>query len=150
MAVPGKKGPRPSAAKAKSKPKVPKKHPAKKTTEEPVKRPRQGRLPGTEDAKIDILEDLAEDYAAIRDQRQGLSRREVDLKKKLLDLMKANKKKVYQRNGVSIKIEVEKEKVIVRVKNVDGDDEFDATEADITSKEEAQGPVDTEEGDDTE
>ena len=84
-----------------------------------VKRPRQQRIPGTEDAKIDALEEIAEDYASIRDQRQLLTVQEVDLKSKVLDLMKANGKEHYRRNGVEITITHEKESVKVRVKKAD-------------------------------
>jgi hypothetical protein len=110
----GKRGPRPGAKTAKVK--KSKSLDAAQDFKEPVRKPRQQRLPGTEDAKIDILEDLAQDYAEIRDQRQGLSRREVELKGKLLDLMKAQKKSHYQRDGVEITVIVEKEKVKVRIK----------------------------------
>lgn len=86
---------------------------------EPVQRPRQQRIPGTEDAKIDALEEIAEDYAAIRDKRQLLTTQEVDLKGKVLDLMKANNKEHYRRNGVEITIVHEDETVKVRVKKAD-------------------------------
>ena len=80
------------------------------------KKPRQSRLPGTEDAEIEELESAAEDYADIRDQRQELTVEEVRLKKELLDLMHSNKKVEYNHDGVSIKIVVESEKVRVRIK----------------------------------
>lgn len=84
-----------------------------------VQRPRQHRIPGTEDAKIDALEEIAEDYASIRDQRQLLTVQEVDLKSKVLDLMKANGKEHYRRNGVEITIIHEDETVKVRVKKAE-------------------------------
>jgi len=86
---------------------------------EPVHRPRQQRIPGTQDARIDALEEIAEDYAAIRDKRQLLTTQEVDLKGKVLDLMKANNKEHYRRNGVEITIVHEEESVKVRVKKAD-------------------------------
>lgn len=89
------------------------------TPAEPVQRPRQQRIPGTEDAKIDALEEIAEDYAEIRDKRQLLTVQEVDLKSKVLDLMKANGKEHYRRNGVEITIIHEDETVKVRVKKAD-------------------------------
>jgi hypothetical protein len=82
---------------------------------EPVKRPRQQRIPGTEDAKIDALEDAAQDYAAKRDQRMQLTIQESDLKMTLLRLMKENKKETYQRDGVEINIVHEEETVRVRI-----------------------------------
>ena len=92
-----------------------------KDFEEPVKRPRQERLSGTEDAKIDRLEELAQDYAAIRDQRQRLTVQEVELKKKLMDAMEANKKEVYKRDGIEIKIVAEEKTVKVKVSKADED-----------------------------
>jgi hypothetical protein len=82
---------------------------------EPVKRPRQQRIPGTEDAKIDALEDAAQDYAAKRDQRMQLTIQESDLKMTLLRLMKENKKETYRRDGVEINIVHEEETVRVRI-----------------------------------
>jgi hypothetical protein len=78
--------------------------------------PRQMPLPGTEDNKIAAIENLALDYAELRDERVALSAREVDLKQKLIDKMHALGKQEYRRNGVSVKLTVEKEGVKVRVK----------------------------------
>ena len=141
MALKGKAGPRPEGKKARKKqealdPGADFDKPARRAPkDEPAKRPRQQRLPGTEDAKIDLLEDLAADYASIHDERQGLSRKEVELKGKLLDLMKANKKSFYQRDGVTIQVIVETEKVKVRIKG-HGDDEPE-TESDEESEPES-------------
>jgi hypothetical protein len=80
------------------------------------KRPKQSRLPTMEDAKIEELEDLAGDYAAVRDKRQKLTLDEVELKQDLLDLMKANKKETYLHNGIEIRVVHEKENVKVKIK----------------------------------
>jgi hypothetical protein len=79
--------------------------------------PRQDRLPGMADAKIQALHNAAMDYADIRDQRQALTKQEVDLKEKLIGLMHAHKKEVYDYNGVHIELIVEEETVKVRVKS---------------------------------
>ena len=88
-----------------------------------VKRPRQKKLPGMEDDKIDKLENLAMDYAHIRDKRQALTAEEVPAKKKLLDEMKTLGRMKYKRGGISIERTVEKEKIRVRVKKEDPDGE---------------------------
>ena len=78
---------------------------------------RQKDLPGMEDRKIAALENAAQDYAEIRDQRQGLSQKEVELKGNLLTLMHKLDKTEYHRGNVSISVIVEKEKVKVRIKS---------------------------------
>lgn len=79
-------------------------------------KPRQARLPGVEDAKIEGLESAAEEYADIRDKRQALTKEEVTLKNRLLAIMHKNGKKSYNHQGVSVQVIVEKEKVRVRIK----------------------------------
>ena len=81
--------------------------------------PKQKRLPTMEDNKLDDLEAAAESYADIRDQRIALNAEEVDLKGKLLNLMKSHSKTQYQRDGISIKIVAEKETVKVKIKKED-------------------------------
>jgi hypothetical protein len=89
---------------------------AKKAAKEVKKGPRQQQLPEMEDSKITVLEDLALSYAEVRDERQGLTKREVELKGKLLDLMKAQKKEHYHRGNIKIDVVHEKENVKVKVK----------------------------------
>jgi hypothetical protein len=86
-----------------------------------VNRPRQAKLPTMEDDKIDKLEDLAMDYAAVRDQRQALTAQEVPAKDALLKEMKKLGRMTYKRDGISIVRTVEKEGVTVRVKKPDPD-----------------------------
>ena len=81
--------------------------------------PRQNQLPGMEDAKMARIENLAFDYAELRDERVALSAREIDLKTKLIDEMHKQKKTEYKRNGITVKLTVEKEGVKVRVKSED-------------------------------
>jgi hypothetical protein len=83
--------------------------------------PRQQVLAGIGDTKIAAIENAALDYAEIRDQRQELTTQEVDLKKKLLDLMHAKKLTEYKRNGISVKVVLEQENVKVRVKESEDD-----------------------------
>jgi hypothetical protein len=81
--------------------------------------PRQDRLPGMADAKIQSLHDAALDYAEIRDKRQELTKSEVELKDRLMKLMHKYKKTVYDYNGVHIELVVEEESVKVRVRDPD-------------------------------
>jgi hypothetical protein len=95
----------------------------KKVAKEQVKRARQAKLPTMEDDKIDTLENLALDYAAIRDRRAQLTALEVPAKKKLLDEMTRLDRMKYKRDGISIERTVEKEGVRVRVKKHDEEDQ---------------------------
>jgi predicted 3-demethylubiquinone-9 3-methyltransferase (glyoxalase superfamily) len=79
-------------------------------------KPKQARIPGTEDAAIQELESLAEDYAEKRDKRLEVGKAEIELKGQLLAAMDKHKKKKYEHAGVSIEVTVEKRKVKVRIK----------------------------------
>ena len=79
----------------------------------PAERGKQGRL--IEDSAILDLEDAAKEYANTRDDRMALLETEVEL----LELMKKNKKEVYKRDGIEIRIAHEKETVKVKVKKDD-------------------------------
>ena len=89
---------------------------AKKEAPEVKKGPRQKQLPEMEDNKIEALEDIALNYAEVRDERCGLSQREIELKSQLLQLMKAQKREHYHRDSISIDIVHEKENIKVKVK----------------------------------
>ena len=95
---------------------------ANKAAKEVKKGPRQQRLPEMEDSKISVLEDNALSYAEVRDERMALSAKEVELKGKLLDLMKAQKKEHYKRGNIKIDIVHEKENVKVKIKAAAGDE----------------------------
>ena len=99
---------------------------AKKAAKEVKKGPRQQRLPEMEDSVIQAIEDKALEYAEVRDERMGLSRKEVELKGQLRDLMKANKKKTYHRGPISIDITYEQEKIKVKIKNAAEDVDEDS------------------------
>ncbi len=96
--------------------------------------PRQEVLPGVGDTKIAAIENAALDYAEIRDQRQELTKQEVDLKKKLLDLMHAKEITEYKRNGISVKVILEQENVKVRVRAEDELDEAPETSVEVSEQ----------------
>jgi hypothetical protein len=103
--------------------------------------PRQEVLPGVGDVKIAAIENAALDYAEIRDSRQELTKQEVDLKKKLLDLMHAKDLKEYKRNGISVVVKMEEETVKVRVRSEDELEEAPETSVEVidqTEESEAQ------------
>jgi hypothetical protein len=83
---------------------------------------RQTRLAGMQDAAIEALEKAALEYAEIRDERQELTRSEVDLKEKLLKLMKKHSKTNYVHGGIEIRIVMEEETVKVRIKKPNVED----------------------------
>ena len=85
------------------------------------KKARQKRLPGMADAKLEALHNAALSYAEIRDQRQALTKQEVDLKGSLLTLMHKHKKDHYEYNGVTVDLVAEQETVKVRVKKAKQD-----------------------------
>ncbi len=85
-------------------------------------KPRQARLPGTENPKIEALHGAAEEYAEIRDRRQELTKEESALKQSLLATMKKHHKTVYKYNGVEVRVIAENEKVKVRITKPQVDD----------------------------
>ena len=87
----------------------------KKTIEQPD-------LPGV-DRKIGELQSLGIEYAAVRDERQQILAREIELKTQLLEAMHKHGLNKYQYKNVSIEIVTEKEKVRVRIKSEDEDGE---------------------------
>ena len=78
---------------------------------------RQARLPGTEDAAIVELEQAADDYMEVRDERLKFLKQEVTEKQKILGILKANNKKSYRRGEYIIRIKVETEKLLVKKKS---------------------------------
>jgi len=103
----------------------------KESTAKAKKIPRQKSLPGMGDAKIAVIENLALDYAEIRDQRVSLTAREVAVKEKLIKKMHRLRKTEYRRNGIRVTLTVEKEGIKVRVKE----------EGPLETKEEAPATV---------
>jgi len=96
---------------------------AKEKKQAAAKKPRQARLPGTEDAAIDGLNALAEDYAEARDERMEIGKREVALKTSILEVMHKHGRQSYSFDGISVKIKPESEKVVVRIKKEEAESE---------------------------
>ena len=69
-----------------------------------AKKAKQEALPTMEDRAIQALEECAEEYADIRDQRIALNTSEADLKKRVRSLMHQHKKTHYARNGIEIEL----------------------------------------------
>ena len=87
------------------------------------KRAHSRPLPGMEDRTIKPLDDVAEEYAAIRDSRIELTQREHDLKINTMRLMKKYEKTIYKHDGIEITIVPGEDDVKVRVKKTSDDDD---------------------------
>ena len=83
---------------------------------------RQVELPGLENRKLKDLHETALTYAEKRDERQALLTEEVDLKQRLLTLLKKYKMDHYEYNGVTVDRVMEEETVRVRIKSKDKDE----------------------------
>jgi hypothetical protein len=88
----------------------------------PDAKPKQARLAGFEDAKIEALEAGAEEYVSARDKRMALTEVEVEAKAKLLRLMHDSGRSSYTRNGYSITVVPEGEKIRVKIKHEEEDE----------------------------
>lgn len=73
-------------------------------------------LPGMEDRAIKPLEEVAEAYAGIRDERMDLTRREHELKANALRLMKKYDKTVYRHDGIEMLVISGEDDIKVRVR----------------------------------
>lgn len=122
------------AAKKSSKKTAKKKNP-------PAKKPRQGRLPGTEDHQIKELHSIGDDYMDARDQRMESGKEEKNLKDAILAIMKRHKIEHYRCDGLEITVVHEKEKI--EVKHVEeessGDGDIKVTSSKGKGSEEAAG-----------
>ena len=85
------------------------------------KRPRAQRLPGTDDAQIAEIEQAAEDYVEVRDERQELTRKEVAAKEILHAAMRKYHKTHYSRGGIEVDIITAEETVKVRIRKGEDD-----------------------------
>lgn len=94
---------------------------------------KQSRLPGTEDHRIKKLEDLAEEYVSVRDERQSALRSEIEIKGKLLAEMHGLGKARYETEDIFIEIKSQDEKLKVKLKKSrdeeQGDEEQDEEES---------------------
>lgn len=77
--------------------------------------PRQKALPGMQDSKILVLERAALKYADVRDERMGWTKKEVEAKKRVKDLMHEQNRTRYSRGNIEIELVPEDEHVRVRV-----------------------------------
>jgi hypothetical protein len=119
---------------------------------EPAKKiARQASLPGMEDRKITMLNNAALSYAEIRDERMAWTKKEVDAKKKVSDLMHAHKKTHYKWANILIDLVPEGEKVKVTVAPV-GTEVEDDTEVTVTTSasESTEEAEEVEEGEEVE
>jgi hypothetical protein len=71
------------------------------------------------------VEKAAKAYKRVLNERQDLTRREVELQADLLGLMKKHKITVYDHDGIHAEIMIEKERVKVKIAK-DEDDEEDS------------------------
>lgn len=88
----------------------------------PKSKKSQPDLPGVE-RKIDELQAKSLEYAGIRDERQEMLRKEVELKQELLGLMKKHGLEKYDCDEVFIEIVHDKEHVRVKVKKEEQEDD---------------------------
>lgn len=87
------------------------------------KRPKQSSLPGMENRSLKKLDDLAHEYADVRDDRMELTKRESELQNDLLTEMKKHKIHVYKYGDVRCEIIPEHERVKVKIATVKETDE---------------------------
>jgi len=80
-------------------------------------KPRQQRIPGTEN-KLQDLHDKALEYVEARDDRMSLLEQEVDLKNELLTLMKKHKLEKYEYEDLRIEVVHEDETIRVKLRKV--------------------------------
>jgi hypothetical protein len=92
--------------------------------------PRGAPLPGMEDHAIKALEDVAAQYAEIRDERMELTRREHETKTLALKLMKKYDKTIYRHDGIEITVVPGEDDVKVKVRKLEDDDDDEAAVVD--------------------
>ena len=88
-------------------------------------RPRQPDLPGTEDRRLQPLDDLAAAYAEVRDRRIDLTREEGELKARAIALMHQFQKTIYKHDGIEIRLVPGAEDVKVKVRKATADEDED-------------------------
>ena len=89
-------------------------------------RSKTGALPGMERKTIKEIEQLADEYAELRDKRMGVLKKEVEAKAKLIDAMKRNDQEVYEfeEDGETVTVTLKSEEK-VKVKRGQHEDEED-------------------------
>jgi|SRR5215831_2442290 len=97
---------------------------------EPPKKPKAQSLPGMEDHAIKSLDELAESYAALRDERMELTQREHDLKTTLMKTMKKLGRTHYKHGDHEITIVPGEDDCKVRILKAQDHDDDDVPEVD--------------------
>lgn len=82
-------------------------------------RQKQSELAGIGRKEIKEIDEAAEDYVKVRDERMALTKKEVEAKKKLQDLMKDHKLKAYSYEGARIDNETGEEETVERLVKVE-------------------------------
>jgi hypothetical protein len=77
---------------------------------------KQPRLPGMQDDVLEDIQAAALEYVEHRDERMKALKDEVELKQRLLGLMKRHRKTEYIHDGIEVRVETEEETVKVKVK----------------------------------
>lgn len=95
---------------------------------------KQTEIPGTERPKIDEIDDKAEEYRVVRDERMRLSTKESEAKKAMITAMQNHGQTTYKYvdsdgNERTVKLETKVNAKVAKVKNQGGGggDEVDAT-----------------------
>ena len=87
--------------------------------EKPVKKPRQSRLPGMEDAPIQDLEEAAMEHSETQSQIVALRDELKRTDERLATLMKREGKKSYNHAGIVLRLREGQERVSVKIKRHD-------------------------------
>lgn len=87
--------------------------PSRKSQTVTEKKPRQARLPQMDDAKIEGLQAKAEQYFDLKDTNMRANVKQKNLKKELLEVMKAEAKTHYHYQGITVQLTKERENVVV-------------------------------------
>jgi hypothetical protein len=104
-------------------------------TDGPIRKPRQKRLPGVEDRRIEELDGIAESIQDVRAQKNELSQTEKQYLVQALQLLRKHDKQVWKHGGVELVRVPGDEKVRVRL--VNGEGAADEEEEDDTQREES-------------
>lgn len=93
------------------------------------KRAKQKTIPGTEEEFIREVEDAADNYVSCRDERMGLTVKEVEAKEKLIEVMHKYDLSVYKTSDGKVVTVAHKETDDVKVqepkaKGQDGESDF--------------------------
>lgn len=117
---------------------MPKTTRSRRTTTPPAHPPRSQDLPGMDDRALGDLEQIALDYADVRDDRMALTKSESELKQQAIALLKKHHKTHYRRGGIELTLVPGEDTLRVRVKR---DDDADAPDAALPAD-----PVDADDG----